>query len=365
VTNGVVLFPYDDPMTPSRTALTTLVIAQVLFLQTIASGVGAQEPPKTPPTITATPDVKNTLEDILVLKTGRKIRGMILDSDPNGSVLILNGENQKLKFAMNEVSFAGAFNKWKASQEPPASKKEESSKPSTIELLSKKNEGVRVKFVSSTPEKILTFYMKEGSVGPLVTTTSINSQGVRSVSRTPMPTVLRSETICVAPCSKTMLPGVYYLGLSIKQHKSQTSFPTIPTGDFKVEIKGPSKVTGTYTSNERTRKTGWALVGIGASTVLIGSIASVTFMTKEECSPRVFSQQPSCETQINIPAFIGSIVIGTGAIVWGMILTSKDDNMGFEVTPLTAAEWKISDKVTTAPKTSDLIPQGMMVRGRF
>jgi hypothetical protein len=346
-------------MTHSRTVLVSLVMAQVLFLQTLAVQAGAQETPKDPPATTTTPDVKNTLEDIVVLKTGRKIRGMILDSDPNGSVTILNGENQKLKFAMNEVSFAGSFNKWKASQEPPASKKEESPKPTkqTQPPSDKTDEGVTVELDGSFDGKPLTFFKFAGTTGGLIQTTSTSSNGSSSSSLSPI--ALKSfSTICVAPCTQTWVPGTYRLGLGIDQGGAAEG--------NSVAITEPSKVKGVYNSKAGTRRAGWIVMISSFAFIGFGSVAAFTFLAHEECHPPIGNFLPErCDKNMNFSALMVFLGIGFAGTLAGGIMAQISDKVHFEVTPLNTASWQKSDKLASSTQASQLLPQGLMLRGYF
>jgi hypothetical protein len=349
------------------------VLTPILFLQSLGVQSHAQDGGGDPPTKNTEAGKSVALDDIVVLNSGRKVRGTILDSDPNGDVTILNSENKKLIFSMKEVQFAGTYSKWKASEGGPTKKPDEpkTSDPqkktdnqTTTAATKKASDEVEVQFEGQgiKQERDWTFYKFIGTVGGLTVTATTYSNGVPSNSISPI-TLSNYSMICVAPCSQSWKPGTYRLAMSKGKDAAIE-------GDF-VNISGPSKVTGNYISHAKKRTTGWFIFGVSSAVWAIGLIGSFSIFQTEHCTDSIFpGGKQDCSLGTNYPVLIGTGIVGIVGMIVGLnMVIFTNDEVKFEVTPLKLSSWQNSDKQALYPRSSgsltSLAPQGLMLRATF
>jgi hypothetical protein len=335
---GYILDPNQPrfTMTNSKSLLITTFLCQIFLVQTIANNVQAQEKLNQPATNKKTS--KNAFSDIVVLKTGRTVLGMLVHSDFSDKIEIVDGENQKQTFPTKEVQFAGSYAKWIGSQ-PTADQNLYGPVPPARKPL---NPPVRVEFRGLDERGPLTFFqhpkpsIAQGSAGA--------AQSHQQLS-----------PVCQSPCAKTLPPGKRQLSLGPNAANAIQG--------NTIHIQEPSTVTGVYTSHAATRTAGWVIAGTTLGLGILGATASATLMQESSCP--VYMQPGTCSPRINGTLFFTSVGVAlTGALLGGW-MTQISDTVKFEVAPLQTPAKHLSGKQSPSKQASSVLPKGVMVRGTF
>lgn len=230
--------------------------------------------------------------DIVRLKNGGMIRGTILEYAPDKDLrILLHGGTEKV-IPSNLIEYAGPANARTADAKPPTTppapappqhpanqveSEDETDQvapevdpaPRAAQKRDYETPGAGYNYSGSgggrvhltSPERGVTFHLKTGNSNATITGTSYQwLSSSRPTNFSGSASAEHFERLCTAPCSASLQPGTYRLGLSVDDG-------SVAAADA-VHIEGGAELEGVYQSNTAVRVGGLLLLLAGAGVLL-------------------------------------------------------------------------------------------------
>jgi hypothetical protein len=224
--------------------------------------------------------------DIVRMKNGGLLRGTIIELAPGETVTVMTVDGQTRQIPMAEVSYAGPAGNESPPQ--PAAVSPQASPPPSLQAPSS-----QLQLRASEPG--ITFHVKRGMTQGFGSGWISGRHGGHALIAV---NLTNYELLCTAPCTTSLPPGSYELGLS------QGAGRVVAANT--VTLVGNEALHGEYVSNQRLR--------IGTLAVSVALVVGGTFLLlarQETCgAPFVIgsSQFENCTTEY--PYFVPGLVIG-------------------------------------------------------
>ncbi len=274
----------------------------------------------------AADDAPAAAKDVVELKNGVVVQGVISQMDPNGEVEIVSAAGVVRRFSMSEVSYAGPIR----APTPPAGTP--SAPPAEIRF---KAEG-----------EMITLH--EEMEGGRTVTKGVDYAAV-SESHS-------YRQLCTAPCTTQLAPGTYTFGLSRGQDDPVSAGRVVvPTGTSTLE--------GAYRSRAGMRTAGWIVwiagEAAGVALVVIGMAPKFS----ETCAPN-----GRCKSgDVDAPLVVAGLGTFLASTIVGAVLASRKDVAEVRLVPGSGAHsWPppLDRRDGPTPRATAL-PDGVSVVGRF
>jgi len=277
--------------------------------------------PAAPSAAPAAPSVAPAVPpDIVVMKDGSMVRGVILEKKVRDFVQLQTASGEVRKITMADVTYAGtaASMPTTASTDAPPSPTAAPDADRTRPFVTIHAEQARLRLTANQPQ--VTFSVKTGEA-------QARLYGYRSAL-----SAASFTSICTAPCEATLPAGTHEFALSVPGHGPALTDAavTIPAGGHELR--------GVYRSAAGTRTAGVVIAIVG----ILGGAALMAHA--------ITSSEPGGSNEMNMGEFAGGGVLMALGGLTGSLMMFARDTASVTVTPASPAA---------------VAPKGVVLSGRF
>jgi hypothetical protein len=264
----------------------------------------------TPPTSTvAVTSPAGGRGDIVKLKNGGVIRGIIDENMPDKYVVIVTPSGQTRRFDWSEVEYAGAATDVAPAQ--AASAPSQTATPNAATASSATiTETTRPDFTVHGAEAKVSFASKDGTQLLIYVHTNTATLGTGAAEGA---SVEGYRQLCTTPCAVTMAAGTYTFGVAVPGRKMHAAEPV-------AVAPGESQFTAGVKSRTGLRVLGWTILGAGS---VVGT-AMVLNSSEEKCGDGYASD--ICVSELNSTLLYGGslVMMASIGVGLGLALGVKD-----------------------------------------